>query len=164
MTKSAAQVRPKGERDVDAVVALQAEVAREGRWIATEWPFDVAARARTQRDALLTRRSVGWIAEDGAQCVGDLTIFGVAADEPELGMVVAAAHRGRGIGRTLMEHAIAWAQANGKAALRLGVFPDNAAAIALYRAVGFETIGEQPGAVVRRDGTTRDILLMRRAR
>ncbi|HTW84255.1 MAG TPA: GNAT family N-acetyltransferase [Candidatus Sulfotelmatobacter sp.] len=159
--RAGVQIRPKGERDVDAVVALQGEVAREGRWIATEWPFDVAARVRAQRDALLTRRSVGWIAEDTGTCVGDLTVFGVDADEPELGMVVAASHRGQGIGRALLEAALAWARANGKTALRLAVFPDNDVARALYRIAGFTEIGVKAAAIPRNDGSKRDVVLMR---
>lgn len=155
-------VRPKGERDVAGAVALQAEVAREGRWIATEWPFDVEARTAAQRDALLHRYTVGWVALDGRTVVGDLTVWDVGREEPELGMIVAAAHRRRGIGRALLERAIAWAQANAKSALTLRVFPDNDGARALYRACGFVEVALQAAAVPRRDGPPRDALVMRR--
>src|ERR1700716_4620231 len=67
-------VRPMGERDAAAVVELLAQIAREGSYIATEWPFDQAARTRTIRDALLLRRSVGWIAVDGRELIGELTV------------------------------------------------------------------------------------------
>jgi RimJ/RimL family protein N-acetyltransferase len=155
-------VRPKGERDVTAVVALLAEVSREGSWIATEWPFDLDARAAAQRDALLHRYTVGWVAVERRVVVGDLTLWEIGRDEPELGMIVAPAHRRRGIGRALLERAIAWAETNAKRALTLRVFPDNEPARALYRACGFVDVELQRNAVARRDGPPRDAMLMRR--
>ncbi|HEX3469034.1 MAG TPA: GNAT family N-acetyltransferase [Candidatus Elarobacter sp.] len=155
-------VRPKGERDVDTVVSLLAEIAREGRWIATEWPFDVEARARSMRDALLRRWCVGWVAVDEREIVADLTIFDIDAAEPELGMLVAASHRRRGIGRALLDEAVAWARANGKAALTLRVFPDNVAARTLYASAGFVDKLVQHAAIARRDGAPLDAIVMRR--
>jgi ribosomal protein S18 acetylase RimI-like enzyme len=156
-------VRPKGERDVPATTELLAEVAREARWIATEWPFDVDARNRASVADLRERRIVGWVADDDGTCIGELTIFDVDADEPSLGMAVAAPHRGRGVGRALLETALRWAQANGKPALRLSVFPDNDVALALYRALGFVETRYAAAALPRRDGPPRDVLWMRRA-
>ena len=161
--RTAWSVRPKGERDVDAVVALLAEIAREGRWIATEWPFDTRARARMMRDALLRRWCVGWVAVDEREIVADLTVFDIDAAEPELGMLVAASHRRRGIGRALLEEAIAWARANGKTALTLRVFPDNVAARTLYAAAGFVNTAVLHAAIARRDGDALDAIVMRRA-
>ena len=162
MARASWAIRPKGERDAAAVAALLGEIAREGRWIATEWPFDVAERAREMRDALLRRWCVGWVATDGRELVGDLTIFDIEQADPELGMVVAATHRRRGIGRALMACAIEWAHANGKPALRLRVFPDNEPARELYRASGFVDAELQRGAIPRRDGSALDALIMRR--
>jgi ribosomal protein S18 acetylase RimI-like enzyme len=162
VTQPSWTIRPKGERDVDAVVALLAEIAREGSFFATEWPFDVPERARLMRDALLSRRSVGWVAVDGRALVGDLSVIDVSQEEPELGMMVAAAHRGRGIGRALLAYAVAWARANGKPALTLRVFPDNERAHALYRANGFVKVELQAAAIRRRDGSARDAIVMRR--
>ncbi len=162
MSRPARTIRPVGERDIDAVVALLAEIAREGNFIATEWPFDLAERARALRDALLLRRSVGWIALEGRVLIGELSVIDVTQAEPEIGMIVGAAHRGRGVGRALLEHAFAWAHTNGRPALTLRVFPDNLRALALYRASGFQDVSVQPNGIVRRDGTGRDVLLMRR--
>jgi RimJ/RimL family protein N-acetyltransferase len=162
VTRPAWTLRPKGERDAEAVVALLAEVAREGHWIATEWPFDVGERVRELRAALLARRCVGWVALDGRELVGDLSVFDLAQDEPELGMIVAASHRGRGIGRALLDSAAGWARVNGKTALRLRVFPDNEPARGLYRAAGFVEVVVQPQAIARRDGSARDAIVMRR--
>ncbi|HEY0394121.1 MAG TPA: GNAT family N-acetyltransferase [Candidatus Elarobacter sp.] len=161
MTRPAWTIRPKGERDVPAVLRLLAAVSREGGFIATEWPFDVDERARAMRDALLERRALGWIALDGRTVIGDLTVFDLQLIEPELGMVVDAAYRGRGIGRALIDAAVAWARANERPALRLRVFPDNEPALALYRASGFVQIELQRAAIVQRNGTARDAIVMR---
>jgi L-amino acid N-acyltransferase YncA len=156
-------IRPKGERDSGAIVALLAEVAREGHYIATEWPFDLDARERALRDAVLARTVLGWVATDGNAVVADLTVFEPDRDEPLLGMVVARTHRGRGIGRALIERACEWALQNAKLALVLRVFPDNDAARGLYRATGFDEIGVEPQSIPRRDGTKRDAIVMRKA-
>jgi len=162
VTRAAWAIRPKGERDAAGVAALLGEIAREGRWIATEWPFDVDERAREMRDALLRRWCVGWVATDGRDLVGDLTIFDIERDDPELGMIVAATHRRRGIGRALLACAIEWAHANGKPALRLRVFPDNEPARELYRASGFVDVELQREAIPRRHGASLDAIVMRR--
>ena|GEM_PF-2419551 len=161
MTRASWAIRPKGERDAVGVAALLGEIAREGRFVATEWPFDVDERARQMRDALLRRWCVGWVATDGRDLVGDLTIFDIERDDPELGMIVAATHRRRGIGRALLACAIEWAHANGKR-LNLRVFPDNAAARELYLASGFVDVEVQHGAIPRRNGPALDVILMRR--
>lgn len=161
MVRPAWTIRPTGERDTAAVVELLADVAREGRFIATEWPFDAEARAQAMRDAILERRVVGWVAVDGQRIVGDLRLWEIAGPEPELGMLVRASHRGRGIGAALIAAARAWARANGKTALTLRVFPDNETALALYRANGFVDVELQRRAVPRRDGSAWDALLMR---
>jgi RimJ/RimL family protein N-acetyltransferase len=162
MARAGWTIRPKGERDVPAVVNLLAAVAREGNAIATDWPFDVDARARAMRDALLERRTVGWVALDGRAVIGDLSVFELQLPEPELGMVVDAAYRGRGIGRALLDAAVAWARTNERPALRLRVFPENEPARALYRAAGFVEVELQRAAVVQRNGTARDAIVMRR--
>ncbi len=162
MTRPAWSVRPACGDDAPAIVALFAEVAREGRWIATEWPFDVAGYERNFRNALRDRLMVAWVAHEGAQLVGQLSAHDLERDEPQLGMLVAASHRGRGIGRALIEAVGAWARARGARALGLRVFPDNAAALALYRATGFTDVALERASIPRRDGTRRDALRMRK--
>ena len=48
--------------------------------------------------------------------------------------MVAASHRRRGVGRGLLEQAVAWAESAGVRKLELHVFPWNEPAIALYDA------------------------------
>lgn len=162
MTRAGWIVRPKTEHDAARVAERLAEVAREGRWIATEWPFDVPQRARVMRNALHDGTSVGWVACDADDIVADLTVFDLHLFEPSLGMLVAATHRRCGIGRALLDAALTWARENGRTGLTLRVFPDNDAARSLYAAFGFVDVTVQPASVPRRNGAALDAIVMRR--
>lgn len=52
-------------------------------------------------------------------------------------VIVGAAWRGRGYGRALVEHVVAWARAEGLARVTLLADRDNAAALAFYTRLGF---------------------------
>ena len=54
---------------------------------------------------------------------------------------VRRAHKGKGLGRTLMEHAISVARERGRASLWLGVWEKNTDAIGFYRKMGFRETG-----------------------
>ena len=56
-------------------------------------------------------------------------------------------HGGRGVGRALGEHVIAWAGASGFRGIQFtAVVETNTAAVALWRSLGFGVIGTVPGA------------------
>lgn len=58
-------------------------------------------------------------------------------------MTIAESHRGRGLGRRLLEHAIAEARSRGAAALVLGSNTKLATAIRLYESAGFRHMGPE---------------------
>lgn len=58
-------------------------------------------------------------------------------------LIVAPNSRGRGVGRELTEHLLTIAYAKSPASVSLNVFPDNFAAVRLYRDLGF-CPGERP--------------------
>ncbi len=57
---------------------------------------------------------------------------------PSLGIAVHADARGTGLGRALMLYLHAEAKRRGAERIRLKVYPDNAAAVNLYRSLGYE--------------------------
>lgn len=70
----------------------------------------------------------------------------VADDVPEIGMGVAAARRGQGVGRALLAGCIDQARALGWRALSLSVEDGNTAARALYERNGFAVVGRNGGS------------------
>jgi ribosomal protein S18 acetylase RimI-like enzyme len=64
------------------------------------------------------------------------------------GVFVAETHRGRGLGRRLLQAVIAHArEADGIRQLNLTAYAANTAAIALYESLGFVTYGREPAAI-----------------
>ena len=77
-----------------------------------------------------------------------------------LGMAIHAPARGRGGGRALLSAAQEHARSSGAHKISLEVWIDNARAIALYAAAGFEVEGLRRDHYRRRDGRLRSTLLM----
>jgi RimJ/RimL family protein N-acetyltransferase len=104
-----------------------------------------------------------FVAEDEGTIVGRLSV----ARDPhrashhvaDLGLMVAAGHRRRGIGRALLEQAVEWARDAGIRKLELHVFPWNEPAIRLYEQFGYEREGFRREHY-RRDDEYVDAILM----
>jgi RimJ/RimL family protein N-acetyltransferase len=104
-----------------------------------------------------------FVAEDEGRIVGRLSI---ARDQhpasrhvADLGLMVAASHRRRGIGTALLDAAVRWARAAGVRKLELHVFPWNEAAIKLYENYGFVREGLRRGQYRRGDDYVDAILM-----
>jgi RimJ/RimL family protein N-acetyltransferase len=74
--------------------------------------------------------------------------------------MVAASHRGQGIGTALLAAAENWARGAGVTKLELHVFPHNEVAIALYEKVGYEREGYRRDHYRRPGGRFLDAILM----
>ena len=147
--------------DTPALAILLEEVAREARWIATEWPFDVVAMQQRAAADYLSGASIGFGIRAGDALLGSLDVRVPDSPFPEIGMMVTASQRGRGLGHALLATAKEWAREHGAAGLMLWVLPDNATAIGLYRSVGFVEEELETGAVPRRHGPAVDAMRMR---
>ena len=77
----------------------------------------------------------------------------------DLGLMVAAPYRRRGVGRRLLEQSVDWARESGVRKLELHVFPHNTAALALYEQFGFRREGVRNGHY-HRAGRDLDAVLM----
>lgn len=100
-------------------------------------------------------RVLGWAALTpvSGRCVyagvGDLSVY------------VAAAARGRGVGRALLEALIDASERAGIWTLQAGIFPENAASLKLHRGCGFRDVGRRE-RIGKLKGVWRDVLLLER--
>lgn len=140
-------IRPAASADQDAIWAILEPVYRAGETYCI--PRDIS-----RDDAL-----ADWFAKPFTAFVAELDgrILGtshVGANRPGGGSHVAnasfATHpgaRGRGIARALVDHAKAWARAQGFAAMQFNfVVATNADAVHLWQKAGFAIVGRLPGA------------------
>ncbi len=137
-----------------------AEVAPEGS-LGTEPPVDVDERAERFRALIEANGPAAvWVLEDAAKIVGNAAVHERVRGVLTLGMAIVPEARGRGGGRQLVQAAVDHARAAGAHKLDLEVWTDNARAISLYAAAGFEVEGLRREHYLRRDGRLRSTLLM----
>ncbi|MCL4804873.1 MAG: GNAT family N-acetyltransferase [Anaerolineae bacterium] len=123
---------------------------------APEWPaWDAAHRPDCRLVARQDGRVVGWTALTPIS--SRLAYAGVAEDS----IYVAAAARGRGVGRTLLMALVGASEAAGIWTLQAGIFPENAASLALHRACGFQVVGRRRH-ISCHQGVWRDFMLLER--
>jgi RimJ/RimL family protein N-acetyltransferase len=156
----AVTVRPATADDVDALVAMLVEVAGEGRWIGTEAPVDVERRRRRMAADVDAEDAVVLVAEAGGEPVGQLGLHLAPYGVADLGMLVAAGWRGRGVGTALLAEAVRRAPQAGAHKIALQVWPHNTAAIALYERFGFQREGYLGRHYRRRSGELWDAVVM----
>lgn len=151
--------------DAQALVELAGDVGgEEGAWLltTTEWR-SITDERRYLRAVRRHPDAAVFLAEDGNAVVGRLSlardVHPASAHVADLGLMVAATHRRRGVGRALLDQAVAWAESAGVRKLELHVFPWNEPAIALYSSFGFEREGLRKGHYLR-DGEPVDAILM----
>ena len=135
----------------------------EGWLVTTDGWRDTADERRYLRAIRRYPNAAVFVAEDDGVIVGRLSL---ARDQhpasrhvADLGLMVAASHRRRGIGTALLDEAVHWAREGGVRKLELHVFPWNTAAIALYEKFGFVQEGYRK-AHYRRGSDYVDAVLM----
>ncbi|HYN18598.1 MAG TPA: GNAT family N-acetyltransferase [Actinomycetes bacterium] len=146
--------------DLDGLLDLLVAVAGEARWIGTEAPVDLERRRQRLAADIEGDDAVMLVAEAGGQLVGQLGLHLARYGVADLGMLVAAGWRGRGVGAALLEAGIELARTAGAHKIALQVWPHNTAAIALYERFGFQREGRLRRHYRRRSGELWDAVIM----
>ena len=136
------RIRSAVPADAAAVLAIQREAAEE-RWSIATQPEEVrGAEEEAARIAAWTPRTgTLLVAEAEGRVVGFVAVVrggrASSAHVGDVGLTVAASHRGRGVGRALMLAAEDWARKAGVERLTLTVFAHNERARRLYASLGY---------------------------
>ncbi|MFK4137488.1 GNAT family N-acetyltransferase [Streptomyces filamentosus] len=152
---------PMTEAHAPAVLTIYQQGIDEGdatfETAAPAWSEFDASRLPGHRYVALDRRGrvVGWTA------VSRVSARPAYAGVVEHSVYVSPAARGAGVGRTLLEALIASTEKAGIWTIQAGVFPENAASLALHGSVGFRVLGRRE-RVGRHHGVWRDVLLVER--
>jgi RimJ/RimL family protein N-acetyltransferase len=146
--------------DTHAVARVVAAVAPEG-FLGAQPPVDPDERSE-RFQALIEQEepSALWVLDRQGEVVGYLGVQESTPGVLSLGMALVPEARGKGGGRALLDAALEHARSSGAHKISLEVWTDNARAIALYAAAGFEVEGLRRDHYRRRDGTLRSTLLM----
>ena len=142
-------IRDLDEADWPSVWAILHEVVRARETI----PYDPAMSESQGRSVWAEAppgRVVVAVAADGT-VVGTAKMgpnrSGPGAHMSTATFLVAADHRGRGVGTALCRHALDWSRRNGYAAMQFNaVVETNRSAVELYRRLGFDVVGTVPRA------------------
>jgi phosphinothricin acetyltransferase len=117
--------------------------------------WDAAHHAFARLVARVVGHVVGWAA------LSPVARRRCYAGVAEVSVYVAAASRGRGVGRLLLQTIIAESERQGIWTLQGATFPENTASLRLQRACGFREIGRRE-RIAQLHGVWRDIVLTER--
>jgi phosphinothricin acetyltransferase len=107
---------------------------------------------------LVVRNGEQVLAWAACRSVSPRDVYGGVA---EVSIYVSAADRDRGVGRALLTRLVEDSERAGFWTLQAGIFPENAASIALHRACGFREVGRRE-RIGKRGDRWRDVILMER--
>jgi RimJ/RimL family protein N-acetyltransferase len=141
------RVRKAEPGDAPQLVSLAEAVGREEeRWIlsADTWRT-IADERRYVKSVFRHPDAAVFVAEEDGQLLARMSLardlHPASRHVADLGLMVAAGHRRRGIGTMLLDAAVDWARVSGVSKLELHVFPWNEPALHLYESFGFEREG-----------------------
>jgi L-amino acid N-acyltransferase YncA len=148
-------------RHADEVLAIYQAGIDEGQATfetrAPTWPEFDAARLPQHRLVAVDDedRVLGWAA---VSAVSERCVY---AGVVEHSVYVAPDARGRGLGVALLRGLIASTEAAGIWTIQSGVFPENAASLALHQRCGFRAVGTRE-RLGQHNGRWRDVVLIER--
>lgn len=134
-------IRPLASGDVVALQQFNAALSKETRSRFLPHAYDAESLAR-----IVARAESGvdlvYLALAGEVVVGYFFLWDIETPVPVLGVGLADGWQGRGLGRRFMEILIGDARVAGCSGIELTTLPENERAFALYRAMGFEHVGD----------------------
>lgn len=140
---------PMQESDLDDVVAVEQEVY--------PYPWSRANFADS-----LSQGYHAWVlrAQD-RQLMGYFLVMGIVDEAHLLNVAVARPWQGRGVGRLLVNQAVALSRGLGMESILLEVRPSNVRALEIYQRYGFSEIGRRKGYYPAANATREDAIVMR---
>jgi len=166
MEKTEFKLRVARQEDLPAIVEIYNSTVPSRMVTADTEPVSVASR-QAWFEAHQPERRPLWVAEDAdGRMAGWLSYsdfygrpaYGATA---EISIYLDAGRRGQGLGRWLLEQAIARAPEIGVNTLLGFIFGHNAPSLGLFAALGFERWGNLPRVAVL-DGIERDLVILGR--
>jgi GNAT superfamily N-acetyltransferase len=141
------EIRPATPADHDELFGAFAQIVATGEGFPQQPPL-----SRPEFDDYWIAHSSGvWIAEHDDVLAGAYYIkpnfVGRASHIANAGYFVLEAHRGLGLGRTLVEHSLQEAPRLGFDAMQFNLVFESNPARAMYRELGFLEVGRVPAAV-----------------
>jgi len=166
---SAIRVRVATPGDAAALVAHLEELAVEPGInipLAPDEIMTVEQEKSILADFASSPRARMYVAEVDGTLAGELSIRAISPRRAvqhvaTLGMSVKQAWRRRGVGRALLEEALAWAPTAGLKRIELYVYARNAAAIQLYEQCGFAIEGKRRAFIREGDDYLDDLVMAR---
>jgi L-amino acid N-acyltransferase YncA len=154
------QITPMTAAHSPAVLAIYQAGIDEGNATfeteAPDWDGFTAARLPGHRFVAVSGSAVlGWVA------VSPVSARAAYRGVVEHSVYVHPGARGQGVGRRLLDALIASTEAAGIWTIQSGIFPENAASVALHRAAGFRVVGIRE-RIGQHHGRWRDVVLMER--
>ncbi|MGY4567363.1 MULTISPECIES: GNAT family N-acetyltransferase [Bradyrhizobium] len=158
-------IRPATEQDIPAITAIFNEAVANSNAIWTEKQDSDAERLAW----MTARQALGYpvlVAVEGATALGygtfgDFRAFPGYRYSVEHSVYVHADHRGRGLGRIIVDELIAVATALGKHVMIAGIDGGNPASLRLHAQAGFVEVARMP-EVGRKFGRWLDLVFMQR--
>jgi putative acetyltransferase len=151
--------------DAAALARLFADVRAEGRYLVTPaTAISEPSEAFFIGEMIRSEGNLALVAEADGSVVGNVLVNVernvVSNHLGTLSICVAYDWRDSGVGGALVHASLDWARERGLAKVALGVFPDNARAIAVYEHAGFVVEGLRRRQYRTANDTYRDELLM----
>ncbi|WP_342119605.1 ribosomal protein S18-alanine N-acetyltransferase [Pseudoduganella sp. OTU4001] len=142
---------PMQESDLDEVVAVE-EAVYPHPW------------SRANFSDSLSQGYHAWVlrAQD-RELMGYFLVMGIVDEAHLLNVAVARPWQGRGLGRLLVNQAVALSRGLGMESVLLEVRPSNGRALEIYQRYGFSEIGRRKGYYPAANSTREDAIVMRYA-